>query len=60
MSIEAIPCQFPPPDEIAEFNYDLIRQYIRMQHRAENHKDWSNVMSYVENYKVRSFEIFMF
>jgi hypothetical protein len=31
-SISAKPCAYPPPDELAVFDYELVKQHIREQY----------------------------
>lgn len=52
-AIDAVPCPYPPPDEIATFDYDLIRTYVKMKNNVEDDDDWHRVKAYVDNYKVR-------
>lgn len=54
-SLVAQTCSYPPPAEIASFNYDVIRKYVRMRSNVQNYNDWHEVKSYVENYKVYDF-----
>lgn len=51
-SLVAQTCSYPPPAEIASFNYDVIRKYVRMRSNVQDYHDWHEVKSYVENYKV--------
>lgn len=54
-SILARQCPYPPPEEIATFNYTLIGTYVGMRHHVEDSEDWHKVKAYVNNYKVLSF-----
>lgn len=52
-SIEAQSCPFPPPEEIAVFDYNVIRKFVKLKSKAEDHIDWHKVQTHVNNYKVR-------
>jgi hypothetical protein len=50
-ALPAIPCEYPPPKELAYFDYDVVRRHIREQYYSEGLSDEKRKMAIMQDLK---------